>query len=167
MDMLPLQAEYFSKNSDKLEDDKILFYSADAYSSWQDNRYPICYILAKGSVYKEIVNPFNFSEEDLIQAFITPYLEEKSSILSELFSDESLLRWLLLQWKQPQRIQKLNRGWIRGVANNRIDRVNFGFHPQRLKEGYYIDCHMPRPLSKYQAAMNPIFNYLKIEKSKI
>jgi len=35
------------------------------------------------------------------------------------------------------------------MVPQRIDRVAWGYDKQKLKENYYIDAHMVRPLSKY------------------
>jgi hypothetical protein len=158
MDMLPLQAGYFIENSKKLYDDSVLFFSADAYP-WQRMRFPICYILAKGRVFHEFVNPNNLSENGLISLWTLTHYEDKSSLKSDIFSDESLLRWMISAWKN-QRIQTLNRGWINNIAVNRIDRANFGIDRKKLDREEYIDCHMPRPLDKQ--VMAPLFDYLGI-----
>lgn len=158
MDMLPLQAEYFIEGSKRLRDDSVLFYSADAYT-WQRMRFPICYILAKGRVFREFVNPNNLSENGLISLWTIAHYEDKSSLKSNIFSDESLLRWMMFSWKNS-RIQTMDRGWVNNIAVNRIDRARFSIDREKMNRGEYIDCHMPRPLDK--KAMAPLFDYLGI-----
>ncbi len=159
MDMLPLQSSYFSDRSDQLEDDKILFMSADAYP--QEFRYPICYILAKGSVFKEIVNPNGLSEKELLDSWKSTQTSY-DNVTKMPFSDESLFKCLLIKWGQPGRLIHLSRGWFENIALNRIDRSKWSIRQSTLEEGKYIDCHLLRPLSKHEKAIKPLLDYLGI-----
>lgn len=161
IDMLPLQANYFLKCSKSLQEGKIIFLSSDAYN--QDNRFPICYIIAHQNTYKEIINPNNLNIHDLLESWIGYKLDKKDDINKSPFSDESLLRWLLKKWNHPERMILFKRGWIHNIAVNRIDRTSWNINHNKLQEGLYIDAHMLRPLHDYKNQIRFLTNYLGIK----
>ena len=161
IDMLPMQAKYFSDISDLLEPGNIIFYSSDAYP-WQGDRYPICYILANGYTYREIVNPQDLSTEELLDIWSCKHVDGKDDVSKSPFSDESLLRWMLIRWGQKNRMNLRRRGWINNIALGRVDRSRWYINPEALHNGEYIDAHLLRPMSQYQDQIRPLTDYLGI-----
>lgn len=161
VDMLPLQAEYFDSMSKALTGDEVVFFNADVYT--QDNRFPICYILASMETYREIVNPHELSTRDLLGSWVGVHLDHKDDVSKIPFSDESLLRWMLKRWNKPYRMRLLNRGWAGNIAHNRVDRAAWAVSPEALRDGLYIDAHMLRPLHLYKGHIKVLTDHLGIE----
>jgi len=145
MDMVPLQRAYFEDAASKHIPGNLTVLSADAYD--QDDRYPICYLIADRETWLEIVNPKGYEYWDLINAWLGYKLDQKDDPSKTPFSDESLLRYLIKEWNHPERITLLNRVWHKGIADKRIDRSRW-MYTHAILNGYYIDAHMPRPYNK-------------------
>lgn len=161
IDMLPLNADYFIKNSEFVTENNMVLYSAD--QSGHPAKHPICYMLAKGKVFKEIINPDNLSEEELFKQWASI---EQYQMSKESFSDETLYKGFFKRWgildRNANRVVRLNRGWINNIANNRIDRARWFIHPDKLRNNEYIDAHMVRPLTPNIDKIKPLFDYLGI-----
>jgi len=162
IDMLPLNGDYFIKNSEFVTDNNIVLYSAD--QSGLPNKFPICYMLSKGKVIDEIFNPEGLGEEDLLKKWggAKEYIMDKPS-----FSDETFYSKLFLDWgvsgKNKGRAVKLSRGWTNNMAHNRLDRFRWNLDVSKLERGEYIDAHLPRPFHDNIGAIKPLLDYLGIE----
>ena len=64
------------------------------------------------------------------------------------------------EYSNKNRIIKLNRGWSNGIANDRIDRVNWNYDITRLKNQKYIDSHSLRPLTTYNNEVKHLIELL-------
>ena len=173
LDMLPLNASYFVIPSNFTED-KFLSLTYDAFENGDGDprqvkqcnirKVPSCYMVASSNTWKEIINPNNLSNEDLIKSWnglkIFDYKEDVNAID---FCDESLVRTLVQKWNPSgNRIIGVNRGWINGIAEHRIDRSNWIIDNIKLKNNYYIDAHCPRPLIKYRDTIKKLTDYINI-----
>jgi hypothetical protein len=137
VDMMPMQAGYFNGVASGAADDALVVYSADAYGS---DHYPICYLLADQSTWKEIVNPRDLSFSELIESWRG--LPGMADPFADKFSDQILFRELHRRWGHPERISEHNRGWSGGLAIHRIDREKWDIN----QPGPWIDAHLPREL---------------------
>jgi hypothetical protein len=148
VDMMPLRGSYYRLGAREGDKNQLVVYSSDAYTSWAPDRYPICYLLADRSTWRSLVNPQGYDTHDLLESWRgRKRVDFKDDPFGEHFSDESLLQWLLRQWASPKRIVQLDRGWVRGIAKDRIDRARWEFVPAALARNAYIDAHLPRPSS--------------------
>lgn len=143
-DMLPLKKEYyFNENTLNFDDQGVCFYSSD----WPaPNRYPMCYIAAKGSVFEEIIGAHYDDFPEVIGKWIECGHGWDTDEL--IFYD----KWKNSKYKDNSLF--LKRGWNRAnIANNRIDRVFLqNFDPTRLDQ--YYDYHMERPYFKSKKHIN-------------
>jgi len=156
LDMMPLQANYFTKSVEGLPNDKIVFYSSDAYTCGNPAypAFPMCYIAALGSTFEDIVgsdiNSFVGDVEGWMDKSYGWYTDEK--VFYEKWSD----------WeKKLDNSIFLKRGFNAGVAETikRIDRSEKSHHDEKLlKNGFYIDYHMPRPYNKHKAIIDKIYD---------
>ena len=151
-DMLPLNKDYYLNQKEVLDfdDDGVCFYSSD----WPEpNRYPMCYIAAKGKNFKEIIGAeYNQFEEEIGKWVSYGHgwdTDEKVSYdkwKNSRFKDNSLF---------------LKRGWRNNIATNRIDRVVI----QRLDWNNldsYIDFHMLRPYTKNRDVLERISSHFGV-----
>lgn len=142
IDMMVLNGCYFSDNAKSINEDKLLLYSGQPYSDRP--YYPMCYILGKGKLLKGMLEI-----EDNYTDFII-----KLSKFSNLdwTSDEKYIYSML------QKNNRLNNCVVLRDRdfNRRIDRSNWNYDNDKLKNGYYIDSHLLRPYSDYSEKINKI-----------
>lgn len=147
IDMIPLNKNYFNDVGIGVEDDNIIILSSDAYKTV---RYPICYNVAKGQIFCDIIDcDVDFSE----------YCKKLLSYDWGWDTDEMFFG-MKLQSYNNEKVIKKKRGWINGMALKRIDRNNWIYDVEKLKSGYYIDSHSLRPFSKYKNEIEKIIKYL-------
>ncbi len=174
IDMIPLNKDYFDS---LFEYDGFVIGAYDSYKgqTWAGEdpfrKFAGCYMVADGETWREIVNPQNLSEDELVKSFydIREFCEDgiyKEGINFEEFSEESLIRVLLKRWGGDTVKLKRPGGW-NPRAVRRIDRAQWEIDPQKLKEGYYLDCHSLRPLEDHINELEPIFKHLKINVERV
>lgn len=148
IDMIPLSKDYFINQVKECDDQSIIIYSSDAYSD--DRRYPMCYILANSEKYKKIFNICND-----FNSFITNILSNYNCgwDTDEIYMTNQIIN-------SGENIIKLNRGWINGMAKDRVDRVLWQYNIDKLKNNLYIDSHLLRPYSQYYKEINKLIEYV-------
>ena len=162
VDMLPLNREYFHKAMELVESkDDLINISADAYPG--QIRMPICYFAGYGSAFSTVTGVR--SAEDI------PTVMKKWWSESEGLSDEE--RWgtdekaftARAVSASNQGLIKLKgyaRGWISGMAKDRIDRAFWHYDSKLLMNNAYIDSHMLRPLANYRDQLAPLFDHMGV-----
>lgn len=164
LDMLPLSKSYFVENAKMVDENSLLIYTADAYGYSNQIRYPMCYNLAKGSVYNEIMNLDDSFQDFVVRLYnlkITPLWDT-----DELFWGSCVSEFE----KKPENVErlvKLHRGFAEGYATNRIDRMcwfttNYDF--LKVPHNFYIDSHLLRPYNEYEKEINYLINLLYKQK---
>lgn len=138
IDMLPLSYEYFNSIVNNEKEDSIVILSSDAY---QNIRYPLCYNVASGSTYNEILN---------LDCSFQEYCDRLESYKQGWSTDELYFGKCVHEFQQKERIILKQRGWSLGMALNRIDRVQWNYDIETLKSGRYVDCHSLRPYSQFK-----------------
>lgn len=153
IDMMMVDKEYFFRDLENYGDDSMVIYGSDAYDSnrpecidiYGGDRYPICYNLAKGSVFQKILHTDkNFSEYlHYVNEFYFPYHD----------SDEMYFGWMVNNRKHGVDVIKLKRGFTSNfVCPNRFERPLFlsVVEQNALKEKQIIDIHLMRPYEIYE-----------------
>jgi hypothetical protein len=145
MDMLAISSDYFNKNAEPHEEDKIVIYGADAY---QDNEYPMCYILANDKVMKGIIKQETWGE-------FAAYL------LQNCGQGWGTDQWFMTKsCKEYGNLVKLNRGWNSGgVANKRLDRIGWDYRCENAKD--FIDCHLLRPYNENKEKIDNLISCIE------
>jgi hypothetical protein len=160
IDLLPLNEEYFKDIMKVFSRDKFLssgynvfeFGDGDPKSQIHDpklRKFPSCYTIATGKVWKEIINPLNLSDEELMKSwFNLKEFDDKESVNNPNFCDESLMRLLIQRWNSSRdRIIGIDRAICGGRIIDRIDRSHWRINYEKLIQNEYVDAHCPRPLS--------------------
>lgn len=150
IDMLPMSEKYFKENVIDVDDNSMVIYSADAYNPYID-RYPMCYISAKGKTFDEILQLSRYNNfENFCRSLIK---RGQGWNTDELFFGEYVNKF-----KDQNRIVKLNRGWSNGRADWRIDRIYWEYNTEEIDN--YIDSHLLRPYSNYKEIIDKLIEDL-------
>ncbi len=150
IDMIPISKEYFIDLVSKISDNMFVIYRDKAVYEW-DKTYPMCYVAAKGSTFKEV---FRVNSANDLPSIIC----EWSQLFDERWnSDESLLYQYTNDWRDYQsRCMKLG---LR--VERRIDRPGNWYNKNLLIAGYYIDCHSERPYSDHKKEIDELFQLVE------
>lgn len=168
IDMLILNKDWFIEQIKDIDNESLVIMGEGGYKS-EDNRYPICYNIGTGSTFNKILGtniPF-------------PLYAHKLGLLKQGWdTDELYFGDKVNNTNHGINVYKFKRP--RNSFNScldRIDRHNFPvqleyqgeieaqqrdgvYNPEKLKEGYYIDAHCPRPYSKYKDAIEEVANII-------
>jgi len=165
VDILPLQNNFLTTKLDPLSTENFVTIGANAYNGTSDaGKFPMIYTTAKGCTFQNLINPKSLSYLDLLKSWCgIKKFDDKESVNNDpaYFSDESLLRLLISNWPEKSKVIYLNRNFIGYRAVERIDRIDWGIDLNKLKTGWYIDAHLPRPLNGN--LINPLKEYFGVE----
>jgi hypothetical protein len=158
IDMIPLSKNYFINLADEVKENQILIYTSDAYGYKNQKRYPMCYNLAKGKTYHEILNLDSSFQEFVLR------LKNLNLIplwdTDELYFGDCIYKF---EKENHNRIVKKERGFRYGYATNRIDRdywFSANYDYDKISDGFYYDCHSLRPYKKYKKEIDNIVNLI-------
>jgi len=146
IDMLPMLKSYFLNNANNAKDDQIVIYTSDAYGYYRQTRYPMCYNLAMGSTYKEILK-LNCSYYEFIERLDSFDIQHNRKWdTDELYIGKCVRDFEI---DNEHRIIKLSRGFREGYATDRLDRDYWNRYDfNKITQDAYIDCHFPRPYNR-------------------
>lgn len=151
MDMAPLNAEPFRSIMSAQHNGHITCYGGDAYE--QEGRFPICYLIGKGSTFQKLINPKRLSYTQLLKSWKINRLDHKDNIATLPFSDESLVRALLKE--NEIKVKVIDRGWVNNVARGRMDRTKWVYLGKDT-----IDAHLPKPYERFRKKISVIERHL-------
>jgi hypothetical protein len=162
IDMLILNKEWFTEQIKDISDNDLVIMDSKAYDLERpecrahnescENRYPICYNIAKGSTFNKILNtdrPFS------------QYVYELSLLKLGWGTDELYFGDQIHTKNHGINIIKLIRNYTTPWAAERRINRDILYDKNHLKTGYYIDFHCPRPYSDYKIEINKIINTSK------
>lgn len=151
IDMAPLSVDYFSTNSQKINENNIIIYSSDNPECIQNAMYPMCYILAHTNTYKKIFD-LNLNWNEFCFLLL--------SLKQGWYTDQKYLYKKINDFKNNgNEVISLARGW-NWIANRRVDRARWEYDPDKIKQGYYIDSHLLRPYSKHKIEIDNLINLI-------
>ncbi|MFZ5953497.1 MAG: hypothetical protein ACOYT8_00175 [Candidatus Dependentiae bacterium] len=152
MDMIPLSKEYFAKSVKDIPDDCFVTFKDGAFAGQDMCEYPMCYNVAKGSIFKEIFNVDSVHQ-------IPEIIKQWYALGLGWTTDQQILYHTLNRWHaQTGRLVKLGHH-----VDKRVDRGWWGYDAQLVSSGYYTDCHMLRPYDYYEQQLNELVHLLGIE----
>jgi len=144
IDMLPINGDYFIENLKDLNDDNVLVYSGQPYTDVPF--YPMCYIVSHS---KNLVNYLDLKDMDF-----ESYCRYLLSNYKEAWNTDENFMYDKFQKNLDKLIIK-QRDFRR-----RIDRFNWVYDLNLLKDGFYIDSHMVRPFNDYSFQINKLLGEL-------
>ena len=141
IDMLPINGEYYNQYLNELTDDNVIIYSGQPYGDVP--YYPMCYVVSNSSNfirYLDIEN-MNFSE----------YCKMLSDKYGQSWNTDESFMYNQFQNHSDKLVIKRERNFSR-----RVDRGNWNYNIELLKNGYYIDSHLLRPYSQYKTQIDEL-----------
>lgn len=144
IDMLPISVWYFKDQIESISDDKFVNLNCvqgdDAY-------YPCCYNVAKGRVFKEVLNLPNSWEEFICDGFWKKIQKNHvpqglNKNLPHWSADEEWSSRLIKSFDKNRIVRIFREG---GTNSKRIDRPNWHWEEHLIN--HYYDCHCIRPYS--------------------
>jgi len=156
IDMIPLQSTVV-KPFEKAADDQLVMWGYDhpAYADHgpDKGKWPMDRTVAKGSTFREIINPNNLSEFEILEHWKNYKLidgRESINLPFSIFSDESLLRALHSQWSEKDsRTTRLSRNILeKSLLGGRMYPPN-EINQEKLKDGTYFEAHGFRPMQNF------------------
>ncbi len=156
IDLIPISKSYYLDRVKDLSPDVLVMYRDTAYPPGME-RYPMCYIAAKGSLFKEI---FGISCVEDIPNLVKKWADMKLGFET----DEKLLYRYLHAWRNFEE-QTVKLGVSDKIsADTRIDRAKWGYNVHRLLfQDSYIDCHCIRPYQKNKSEIDRLMLLLEMK----
>lgn len=145
IDMLPISRNYFINTIEHLDNDAYCHINPciDTYG-----RLPACYHIAKGSVFRDVLE-IDYNWEIFLRKVITHprVISESRQLATQWFADEIYSSFKVLSHKNNSIIKLINRK--NGQNGYRIDRLHWRYNNLLLSYDYYYDAHSIRPFSEY------------------
>jgi hypothetical protein len=169
IDMIPLRKHYFFRHVQNLKDTVFVVYRDKAYDNvW---RYPICYLAAKGTTFRQVIepdirkaaahNPKNNIE--LIRLIIQNWAKRGY----RYDTDELMITKRLDMWHQKtHRLVKLGHGreYTEGrrlAGGNRIAN-GIDYNKELVAQAYFVDAHCERPYKKCDQLLNDLIRLASV-----
>jgi hypothetical protein len=186
IDMLMLNPDYFIDQIKDVPDEDLIIFDSMGYDpdriECQDpslhchERYPICYNAGKGKTFDKILNTNReFSD----------YIDELQKLRLGWGTDEIYFARCVDGKNHGVNVTKMKRGKISPwITDRRIERHNFPvilkhcgeieaqkrdgvYNSDKLKLGFYIDAHCPRPYNEYKNEIDELVEIIKNVKNNI
>ena len=170
-----IEANWFSKYNG----DNILAIGGDhyAFKGSDKGKWPMHNTSGSGELLSRMINPKDLDYEEWILSNknTEPVFDNMEDTGNEFrkFSDESLLRRLILTSAEKEKLLHINR--LKGFSipksqsawyledYKRIDRTwAWTFNREKLYAGHYIDCVPGRPFNEKDLIIKEIFKYIGI-----
>jgi hypothetical protein len=158
IDTIPLQKIFFEDKFSQRKKDTILFVGKEVYDNTEDaGKCPISTMTSESNMLKKMINPEDLPYEQFISSFIgTCKFDKKEDISKDVFSDESLIRYLLD--KNPVMVTKVERSVE--IRTDWIDRSWWSIDSQKLKNHQYITCNFLRPFSTNYGNIQMVVDFI-------
>ena len=153
IDMLALSKKYFVDDLEKYSENSILILTADAYGL--DDKFPMCYFVAKGKTFQKLIGLDNTNNETIIA-----FIKKLFSLNLGWNTDESFLGKCIKNNINNFEIHFLERCRFFPFKTTRIDRSFWKVNKIKLLKNLYIDSHLVRPISKYKKEIEFLETYI-------
>jgi hypothetical protein len=151
IDMFPLSKFYFIEQLESIDDNQYVHINPVVASY---GTLPSCYHIAKGSVYKNVLELHDTWEESITFLNNLQLGKDPGGNLTgrnKWFADEEHSSMLVLQ-KNPILINRL--------ADRRIDRSNWKYDPSKVISGEYYDSHSIRPYKENKEEIDKLISLI-------
>jgi hypothetical protein len=145
IDMLPLNGDYYSQYNNELTDDNVIIYSGQPYGNVP--YYPMCYVLSNSKNYIKYLDIENLTFEQYCKMLSDKYGQAWNT-------DENFMYDKFENNKDKVLIKSRD-------FSRRVDRGNWNYDINLLKQGYYIDSHMLRPYNTYKKYIDRLIYDIK------
>lgn len=146
IDMFPLSRYYFLELAKGIRSDCIVSLNSD-----MRDYFPVCYNMATGQVFKEVLQMEDSFADDVRKVFTTTNSDSHTvngQIFQNWSADERYSSRMIVQFreKHPHRVSQFVRPGGYQSAR-RIDRTHWQYEENAVKQEWYLDCHSIRPYS--------------------
>jgi len=156
IDMIPLSRWYFIENIKEIPDNKYIHINPALEYKDASNTHmlPSCYHVSNGALFNEILEIADDTWETSLRKVQSLPLTPVAGCPESWFKDEKYATLKINNYttKHPDKIVFKQRPG--GQNGHRIDRANWSYYADRLKNEYYYDCHSVRPYSRYKKDIN-------------
>ena len=146
IDMIPISKRYFIDSLKEYDNDDFIVMSSHHPQTINTNQYPMCYVVGSDLNFKKL---FNLNDD--WETFVKKIPDQG------WYTDQCHLYSMINQNTNINYKFPLRSG---DFVGDRIDRVNWSYDIELLKNGYYIDSHMLRPYTKYKDEIDKLINLL-------
>jgi hypothetical protein len=150
IDMMPMSIEYFENRSNDLPSDKILLYSGQPYKV--NPFYPMCYVLANSDIISNALGITDKSFKEFVD-YLSENYKGDTKWGTIWNTDENFMYDKLSNYKDIILLNDRD-------PNRRVNRVNWGYDDEKVKNGYYIDSHLLRPYKQYKGDIERMVNLI-------
>lgn len=162
VDMLTFNKEYFLDRVKDIDESSLVIYESDAYDLSREetrnmfalNRYPMCYILGKGSTFIKLLD-INYDFEEFCEKV---YNFDFGYELPVFHRDECYLGKKINRNHNKVDVVKLKRGienvWFYPKRINKDDFENY--NNEMICNKNYIDFHLPNDYQKNKTIIDEI-----------
>jgi hypothetical protein len=174
IDMLPMTSKFLESYHISPEDHLVKF-GSDHFSFQKHpdiGKWPMHGTAARGSTFREIINPDGLAYEELIRSWVGFPQDPRSNVFNPFhgFSDDSLLKCLHDRWSgKDDRCTTILRTGVDGDYNSEpvYGRLCRSRHHDISNTDLtkYYECHGPRPFHRNLEWYNQLFNFMGFEKT--
>lgn len=147
IDMFPLSTMYFIDMVKPFANDCFVGLNTD-----MKNYFPVCYNMTTGYMFKKVLELKDTFSECVKTVYASSRTDShivNNSLMENWSCDERYSSYMICRYRasNPTKVIQLLRpdGYHNG---RRINRTNWEYNEDRVKRGWYIDCHSLRPYSQ-------------------
>lgn len=144
IDMIPLSKKYFIDDLKEYSDDDFLIMSSHHPQTAEIKQYPMCYVIGNSKNFNKVFNTESSWDEFILQSSKNGWYSD------QCFLYNSIQKYGIENVKFP----------YRSFSNDRIDRNQWSYDSNAVKEGKYIDSHLLRPYNLYKPHIEHLINLL-------
>ena len=164
MDSIPLQRPYWEWLFKDYVHGKLLAVGGEVYEGANEGKFPASNMMGSGEVFTKLINPLGWSFIALVHSCVgVRQFDDKENIaqIRQIFSDESLIRYLIHKNLKPEdvvyRERKCNpqtEWWDRSF--------NAYWDMGKLKAGEYVEAQLPRSFDEKGGGtdISPAMDYI-------
>tara|TARA_R100001443_G_scaffold112408_1_gene125948 strand:+ start:2554 stop:3381 length:828 start_codon:yes stop_codon:yes gene_type:complete len=177
IDMFPLSKKYWLNVINEWVENKPIWTNLNASKSTEysipypeykePNYFPICYNIALGKSFKDILK-IEDSYIDFVKRCIKETKEQggiwtERTHTPENWEGEGLLNWNVDEVLMTRELTRLisSGEYVHCPPfenHRRINRGSWIYHEDKVKDGFYIDAHSVRPYGEYHEIINRLLN---------
>lgn len=158
IDMFPLSHSYFINSIKNINTNSLVALNSD-----MKNYFPVCYNIATGKKFQEILELETHFKDDVRKIFFgsstdTHTIEGNHYVnwgADEKYSSSKICKY---RDAYPEQIIQLPRPGGHQSAR-RIDRSHWEYDIDLLKQEFYVDCHSLRPYSLYRNEIERVISF--------
>jgi len=144
--MLPINVDYYKQYVGELTDDNVIIYSGQPYGNVP--YYPMCYVLSNSKTFIKYLQIEDLSFADYCKMLLNNY--------GSAWNTDEHFMYDRLQLNNDKLIIKNDRDFSR-----RVDRSNWNYDINLLKNGHYIDSHMLRPYLQHKNRIDELIKIIE------